>query len=484
MNIYNIIDIVVVFRMATEIQTQSLSNNSSMKPTDTFPEFNLIFRLSNFIHKYKINRHFERFPFLGFKILSIFIGIEHAIKGHKQLSKTWQFFYPKKEKMYRHWTNLFVRYNIELWLDTTFYLPLRNATNEEYFNPIEGFENLKKAILKKKGVLVPTIHIGEFYHTLFSLFHKEITIDGKKQKIPLVVLGSKENDFLFKEQLKSIKNLKVILTDDFKSLKKTVEHYLKKNFTVFLIQDYYFPNQLRAPFFYNSKKSKNSNNNNNSNFLIPCPQMITHFHLNLGCPIIPVIAIPKHNLKHSLIKFLPEICPQTMDISKVNEILKNEIIKFRNNALTKKQRYGLISLLINRELYPYVFKYPYLWQEAFLFFDRTKFRIEFKDVDSHYEMFSILVNRLSQFIDKTYEPGRNDNIILQEIQKLSIDLEEMEKDPEDKLQITNKYIELGRLNGKDAFTKAISIILKIQTAYIRQNYKQISEILNSILDFF
>ena len=464
--------------MTAEIKVQNLSKNSSMRPTDTFPEFNIIFRFSHFIQKYRINRFFVRIPFIGFKMLSIFIGIEHAINGHKQLSKTWQFFYPKREKMYRQWTNLFVRYNIELWFDSTFYLPLRNATNEDYFNPIEGFENLRKAILKKKGVLVPTIHLGEFFHTLFSLFHKEITIDGKRQKIPLVVLGSKENDFLFKEQLRPIKNLKVILTDDFKSLKKTVELYLKKNYIVFLIQDYYFPNQLRVPFFYNSKNAKNSN------FLIPCPQMITHFHSNLGCPIIPAISIPKHSLKHSLVKFLPEVCPQTMDISKENEILKNEIRNFRNNALTKKQRYGLISLLINRELYPYVYRYPYLWQEAFLFFDRTKFRIELKNVNSHFEMFSLLVNRLSQFIEKTYEPGRNDIQILQEIQKLDVYLEKMEKDPRDKLRIANKYIELGRLSGKNTFTKAVSIILKFQTAYIRQNYKQISEKLNSILNLF
>ncbi len=475
------IDFVIVFGMTTEIQIQRLSNNSSIRPTETFPEFNLIFRLSNFIHKYKINRGFEKFPFLAFKILSIFIGIEHAINGHKQLSKTWQFFYPKKEKMYRHWTNLFVRYNIELWLDTTFYLPLRNATNEEYFNPIEGFENLKQAILKKKGVLVPTIHIGEFYHTLFSLFHKEIVIDGKKQKIPLVVLGSKENDFLFKEQLKPIKNLKVILTDDFKILKKTVEHYLKKNYTVFLIQDYYFPNQLRTPFYYNSKNTKSSKN---SNFLIPCPQMITHFHLNLGCPIIPVIAIPKHNLKHSRVKFLPEICPQTMDISKENEKLKNEIINFRNNALTKKQRYGLISLLINRELYPYVFKYPYLWQEAFLFFDRTKFRIQLKDIKSYVELLHTILVKLKLFIKKTYEPGRKDSKILQIIGGIELDLENFEQDPNEELQINNKFIELGRMNGRNAISKIILIIKSFQNTNIKTKYKNINEKLDSLRIFF
>jgi hypothetical protein len=92
--------------------------------------------------------------------------------------------------------------------------------------------------------------------------------------------------------------------------------------------------------------------------------------------------------------------------------------------------------------------------------------------------------KLESFINKTYEPGRKDDIILQEIQRISIELEKIEKDLEDKLRITNKYIELGRLNGKDAFIKVISILKNFQSLNINQSYKKILEKLNSILIYF
>jgi len=453
--------------------TQSLSKNSSMRPTDIFPEFNLVFRLSQFIHKYRINRFFEKTPFLGFRMLAILVGIVSAIKGHEQLSKTWNFFFPKKRKLHRHWTDIFIRYNIELWMDSTFYLPLRNASNGEYFNPIEGFENLKQAILKKKGVLVPIIHICEYYHTLFSLFHKKIEIDGKTQKILLAILSSQENDFLFREQLKPIKNLNVILTDDFKRLKDTIEIHLKKEYTVFFAYDYFSKNQLRIPFIYNS-----------SDFLIPCPQMINHFHSKLGSPIVPVISTPIDNLKHSNVRFLPEISIETMNITHETEVLKQEIRNYRKGTLNKKQKYGLISLLINRQLYPYVLKYPFLWQEGFLLFKRSQFRIQLKDIKSYRELLKEILPKLELFINRSYEPGRKDEKILQEIKNIFSNLKKMNKDPEDNLQIKNKYIELGRLNGKDAFTKVISILENFLTLNIRQNYEQILEKLNSILDYF
>jgi len=455
--------------------TESLSKDSSMRPTETFPEYNLIFRLSHFIQKYRINRFFEHISFLGFKMLSIVIGIEHSINGHKDLSKTWDFFFPKRRHLYKHWTNLFIRYNIELWLDSTFYLPLRNPTNTDYFNPIEGFSHLENAIKKKKGVLVPTIHVGEFFHALFSLFYKNIEIDGKKQKIMLAVLGSQENDFLFREQLKPIKNLKVILTNDFKSLKNTIETYLKKNYTVFILNDYYSDNQLRAPFIYNS---------NHSDFLIPCPQMINHFHAKLGTPIVPVIAIPTNELKHSVVKFLPEISIENMKLTHETEILKKEVENYRNGTLKKKQKYGLLSLLVNRQLYPYVLKYPFLWQGSFLFFKKTQFRIQLKNIYSYKELLQAVLIKLELFINKTYEPGRKDEIILQEIQSFSIDLEKIENDPKDKLQITNNYIELGKLSGKNAFQKVISILKNLLTSNIDQSYNQILEKLNSILNHF
>jgi len=176
--------------------------------------------------------------------------------------------------------------------------------------------------------------------------------------------------------------------------------------------------------------------------------MITNFHLNLGCPIIPVTSIPTKNLKFSVVKYFPEVNPMTMDISNETQILQKEIVKFRNGTLNKKEKYGLLSLLINRELNPYILQYPFLWQGAFLFFDRTELRIRFKNVKSYFEMLKIAISKLSKFIQNSYEPGRSDEMIVENLSNFNTELEELGEDPSDKLTLNNKYIEISRLNGK------------------------------------
>jgi len=293
------------------------------------------------------------------------------------------------------------------------------------------------------------------------------------KRVLVLALATKENEFLFRDQIKKIKSLSAVITTDFKSVKKTVKFYLEQNYCVFLAQDFYSPKQLRVPFIYNSKRY---------NFLTPCPQMITNFHLNLGCPIIPVTSTPTKNLKFSVIKYFPEVNPMTMDISNETQTLQKEIVKFRNGTLNKKEKYGLLSLLINRDLNPYILQYPFLWQGAFLLFDRTELRIRVKNVKSYFEMLKITISKLRLFIQNSYEPGRNDEMIVENLSNFSAELEELGEDPSDIMTLKNKYIEISRLNGKDVFKKVISILLSHQNTYIKQNHNFISQRLNSLLN--
>jgi hypothetical protein len=460
-----------------EKKPTTLNDKSVIKPTDTFPDNNLVYRVAHFIQKYRVNRYFQHVPFTIFRALSVPVGYIPAKNGHPQLSKTWKFLFPQKilEKInLKRWTNSFIRYNIQLYFDTALYLSLRNSKNEDYFNPVVGFNHLENAFSQKKGVLIPVIHLGEYLHTVYTLLYRNVLIDEKSKRILVLVLASKENEFLFREQIKKIDNFSAVITTDFKSLQKTVEFYLKKNYCVFLAQDYYARKQLRVPFLYNSKRY---------NFLTPCPQMLTYLHLNLGCPIIPVTSTPTKNLKFSVVKFLPEINPMTMDISNEDQTLQKEIVKFRNGTLNKKQKYGLISLLINRKLNPYILQYPFLWQGAFLLFDRTELRIRFKNVKSYLEMLKITISKLSLFIQNSYEPGRKDEEIFEKLKSLSAELEELDEDPSDILTLKNKYIEIARLNGKNVFKKVISILLSYQNPYFKQKHNFISR-LNSSLNLF
>ncbi|MHA1561080.1 MAG: LpxL/LpxP family acyltransferase [Promethearchaeota archaeon] len=455
-----------------------LTANSSMRPTETFPEFNFVFSFSHFIQKYRINRFFQYVPFRIFRALSVIIGYTQAQKGHNTVLKTWNFLFPKRileNVNLKRWTNSYIQYNIELWFDTTFYLTCRNSENHDFFNPIEGFNHLEKALRQKKGVLIPVIHFGEFLHTLYSLFHRRIIIDDEPQKILVLALGSKENEYLLRESYKSIDNFNIIVTNDFSELKQTMKEYLKQNYVVFLAHDYFSKKQLRTPFIYNSRRY---------NFSIPSPQMISHLHLNTGAPIIPVVALPRHNLKHSLVKFFPEVNPMTMKLSSESKTLQKEILNFRRGNLTKKQKYGLLSLLINRELYPNLLRHPFLWQGAFLFFERTQFQIHLNDIQSYKQLLEEILPKLNLYINKTYEPGRKDDKILQEIQRLSNDLEKITIEPREKLQINNKFIELGRLNGRAVISKTISIIKSFQNSYIKLKYKKINEKLDSLRNFF
>ena len=461
-----------------EKKSDTLDNNSRIKPTDTFPDNNLVYRVAHFIQKNRVNRFFQHVPFTIFRSLSVLIGYQHAVNGHPQLSITWKFLYPQRflEKIkLRRWTNSFIRYNIQLYFDTALYLSIRNSKNKDYFHPVVGFNHLEKAIQQKKGVLIPLIHLGEYLHPLYTLFYRNVIVAEKSQKIFVVALSSKENEFLFREQIKKIDNLSAIITTDFKSVQKTVLYYLKKNYCVFLAQDYYSRKQLRVPFLYNSKRY---------NFLVPSPQMITYLHLNLDSPIIPVTTYPRQNLKFSVVKFLPEVNPLTMDISNENQTLQREIIKYRNGTLNKKQKYGLLSLLINRKLNPYLLQYPFLWQGAFLFFDRTELRIKFKNVKSYLEMLKITISKLILFIQNSYEPGRRDEEIFKNLKNFSAELEEMGEDPKDIMTLKNKYIEISRLNGKNVFNKVISILLSYQNTYFKQKHDIISQRLNSLLKLF
>ena len=458
--------------------TSQLTANSSMKPTESFPEFNFVFSFSHFIQKYRINRYFQYVPFRIFRALSVLIGYTQAEKGHNTVLKTWNFLFPKRilEKVnLKRWTNSYIQYNIELWFDTTFYLTCRNSDNNDFFNPIEGFNYLEKALRQKKGVLVPVIHFGNFLHTLYSLFHRRIIIDDEPQKILVLGLASKENEYLLRESNKMIDNFKIIITNNFSELKQTLKDHLKQNYVIFLAHDYFSKSQLRTPFIYNSRRY---------NFAIPSPQMISHLHQCTGSPIIPVVALPRHNLKHSLVKFLPEVNPMTMNISSESKTLQNEILDFRRGNLTKKQKYGLISLLINRELYPNLLRHPFLWQGAFLFFERTQFQIHLNNIQSYNQLLNEILPKLKLFVGATYEPCRDDGKILQIIEEINSDLENIIQEPRDKLQIDNKFIELGRLNGKNAISKTISIIKSFQIPYIKLKYKDINEKLDSLRNFF
>jgi lauroyl/myristoyl acyltransferase len=467
----------MVSAIGQKSKSNDLTNSSVMKPTETFPDNNIVFRLSHFIQRYRLNRHLTRIPFFGFQMISTLLHKKFSWDAHDQLIKTWKCLYPPNylSKMnLKRWTDEFIKYNIELYLDATFYLSLRSPTTTDYFNPIIGLEHIERALQKCKGAFYTSNHFGSYNHGYFSLIHQQIQINGKPQKIKMVVIVSSENQFLFREIFRDFPNLSLILTSSFRELKVTIEKYLAKNYLILVGQDYYHPAQYRVPFNFGKERH---------NFLVPSPQMVSYFHLKQGIPIVPVISLPGQNLKRSTVKFLPEISLHTCKIDDYPEKLQTDLINYRNGDLPYTKHFGLLSTIINKTLNPHILTRPYLWQEAFVFFERTQFRIALKKITHLGALFRISAERLLKFMEKSYEPGRADEKIVPLLEQWleSATVCEKEGKTVGACLIISKYIEIGRLTSAVTFQKIIHILQSQQSSPFRHQYPEFDKLFDQVL---
>jgi len=467
----------MVSAIGQKSKSNDLTNSSEMKPTETFPDNNIVFRLSHFIQRYRLNRHLTRIPFFGFQMISTLLHKKFSWAAYDQLVKTWKCLYPPKllsKINLKRWSDEFVKYNIELYLDTTFYQSLRTPMNTDYFHPIIGLEHIQHALQKGKGAFYSSIHFAAYNHCYMSLVHQYVKINGKSQKIKICAIVSSENQFFYREIFRNFPNLSLIATDSFRELKASIEKYLAQNYLILIGQDFYHPAQYRVPFNFGKERH---------NFLIPAPQMISYFHLKHGIPIVPVISLPGINLKRSTVKFLPEISLQTCDLEKFPPKLRQDLIKYRNGELPYTKHFGLLSTILNKTLNPHILTRPYLWQETFVFFERTQFRIVLKNVTHLGALLRLSAERLLKFMEKSYEPGRSDEKIVEILEQWCESATKCEK--EEKIvgtcQIQNKYIEIGRLTSAAAFQKVIHIIRSQQSSPFRHKYPEFDKVFDNLL---
>lgn len=449
-----------------------------MKIHKNFIDYNPLFRFAHYVQISGMYRHFSHFPFLPFRLLSILVGPFVYKKGFPTVEKTWKHIYPKHiihKSNLKRWSLELISYVFELFLDVTFYMPNHNFDSMDRYVKMEGYSEIKKALQEEKGVLIPFIHIGEMYHPGSTLLHTKIKIRDKIQKIDVAIIASKENEFLFQPWMKRCDNLYIIVTSDFKTLSNEIEEHLKHNRTVFIMQDYFKKHQLRVPFIYRSE---------NYNFLIPCPQLLTYFHNKLGTPVVPCVSLPEKNMTRSRIKFFPKIDIKSIDPEKESTEIKEDLLKLRQNKLNNRQENGLLSLKINQLLYPYALKYPYYWQMIYTLFKRSKFRIEFNNISSYFEFYSIILSRLKQFIEKSYEPARKDEKILDILNRLNEEIKPMSDDPKATIHLHKKYIEIRLLSTQAAINKVTSIALSKQNHFIKQTYPEIQQLFLELVELF
>ncbi|QEE15137.1 hypothetical protein DSAG12_00960 [Promethearchaeum syntrophicum] len=466
--------------MAVTNRDRRLDKNTSMKIHKNFFDYNIFFRITHFIQSTGRHKFFERKSFLRFRFLTIIFGPLIVKKGFPTLENAWKFLYPpsfleKHNINLKRWALQIISYIFEFFFEITFFMPNHSPKNISRFIKMEGFEHIEAALQKKKGVLVPIIHLGELYHPTSALLRKTVTIDNKTQKVEVVGIVSPENEFLLRQFLKMWDNVFAIVTGKFSDLEKEIEKHLKQNRVVFVMHDYFNKHQNRVPFIFGKKKY---------DFLIPFPQLLAYFHNKYGIPVIPSNSFPQKDMSRSLVKFYPPINMQELDPLNEPPLLREEVLKLRKGLMSEREKNSLLALKINQVLYPSALEYPFYWQMVYTLFKRSQFRIYFDDITTYFEFYTILLHRLKQFMEKTYEPERKDKEIFKVLEKLTEEIELLHKDPKAKILFRKKYIEIGLLSSKAAFNKAVSIALARRSIYIKKEFPNLQVLFLELVSLF
>jgi len=346
-----------------------------------------VYELANKIHRYRVYKLFKHVPYpfiAGFshllarvffgtskKLVSRIRGSVKAIAGKD---------YPPG--FVRKVADANLKNMGNLMLDLMLKAPNVDETNYMRLITFDGLEHLERALALGKGVLVPSVHVGEFFHCLGALLLKGYEIAG---------VGNMKNRLVFEAVagFPQYRKLRVVARDSYEKIHASLVQHLKKNRIVFLMHDIPRAQNLRTPFIHGEK-----------NYLVPTPQGIVALQRETGAPIVPVVAIPDGSFTSSVVKVLdPSAIQAAIDA---------------HESDPPEAFHGHVSTAINKELFPYILRYPHCHEEltgigSFL----LDLAVKFPRGAGLGDVIGIIEKNVETLIRGSFEPGRADALLLE-----------------------------------------------------------------------
>lgn len=310
---------------------------------------------------------------------------------------------------HRKLADAYFAYMAELMMDMMFNIPPLQETDHLKYLHATNQHFLDDALAQGKGVLMPTLHIGQFFHVLaYCAFMSNP--DGSA-KYEYVVVGTKENISMFsimiqkQEKKFGKRNVFGVVTRNYSEMKEVIAHHLKKNRIVMLFYDFTKITHLQTPF-----------DGSDVSFMKPTPQSMVAFHQDTGAPIVPCIAIPQGYLGKSEIIFF-----DSAPYSAISKMYEN---------VSEKEYHGRICLELNRNLHPFIRSYPHVWEElmAFGIWWRLK-KIKFEKNITLEKFITTIFSKAQDLIMLSFEPERNDISVSQNLESLKHQLLDVLKNP-------------------------------------------------------
>ncbi len=412
----------------------------------------ILYRFGGWINRSGFYRPFEYAPQTPKKMFARLVGPpifgsqNHAKAKIHYACKT--LFPHHSEKFYKKVIQSNLSYIALMFIDLLFDMPYFCPRNIDRFVKFKNTNYLDQALLQKKGVILPILHIGQFFDSLTINFKQP-----KNPKIPkydIVILGSLENSKMFEAKAAKHDTIFVVIAEKYSKIKKNLIEHLENNRIVAIYYDIATKNQLRTQF-----------DESNNSFLIPTPQSIIALHKETGAPIIPTGLYPTNG----------EINKQTVIFHNPSEI--NKISKQYRNA-SKREYHGRLSIELNKILHPYIRKYAHIWEELIEFGSwRRKLRINFPKLCNFETFLKDIQITMHEILDMSFEIGREDIQIHSIIDEIFSTTIKNLKNPSKPIFKNKTYIDHFAKDGKSELIKIARIAsfqLKKYGEVISSNY--------------